>query len=256
MNTSLQAKVAYRFEALPSTNAAAIAHINAGDFPAPGAVYLTEAQTAGRGQGSNQWHATPGANLTLSLVAYPDHLSVDQLFVLNQFVSLAVADTVRYFLPTAQAAGVRVKWPNDVYVDDQKIAGILIQNGLRGAAVSWSVMGIGLNVNETTFTSELTTTATSLALLTGEEIDLESVLKVLLANLEQGYAQTEMTQLPILKGRYRRMQYRLEEPGKFTDVATGQTFMGLILGVTDGGQLRVATSGGERLFALREVRYL
>ena len=150
-----------------STNALAVAAVNGPAPPANGAVFVARSQTAGRGQGANTWHASPGRNISLSVVAYPGHLPLGRLFALNQVVALAVARTLRALLPPELRTGVLVKYPNDVYVNDRKIAGILIQNGLRGSRLAWSVIGIGLNVNENDFPETLRATATSLRQLTG-----------------------------------------------------------------------------------------
>lgn len=218
---------------------------------------MADAQTAGRGQGPNRWHASHGANLLLSLIVYPDHLSVDRLFVLTQLSGLAVADTVRQFLPAALADTVRVKWPNDVYVGDRKIAGILVQNGLRGKAVSWSVLGIGLNVNEQDFPPELSATATSLFALLDQAVDRQLVLAALFANLSAYYNLTHPDRLRQLETAYHQQLYRLNLPGRYREVATGETFFAILRGVDQSGQLRLERAeGGERVFSLREVRFV
>jgi BirA family biotin operon repressor/biotin-[acetyl-CoA-carboxylase] ligase len=250
-------KVARHFEELESTNAAAIRALNAGEEVANGAVFLTDAQTSGRGQGSNHWHASPGDNLTLSMAAYPDHLAVGRLFALNQLSGLAVADTVKHFLSDELAATVRLKWPNDVYVGTQKIAGILVQNGLRGNTVSWSVLGIGLNVNETNFPKNLEKTATSLALLAGRDLDLKTVLDYLLERLAANYKLSTPGLLRELDNRYHQQLYRLNVPGRYQLTETGANFFAVLRGINDAGQLRLELAeGGERVFSLREVRFI
>jgi BirA family biotin operon repressor/biotin-[acetyl-CoA-carboxylase] ligase len=250
-------KVARHFEELESTNAAVIRALNVGEEVANGAVFLTDAQTSGRGQGTNSWYATPGANLTFSMAAYPDHLAVERLFALNQLSSLAVADTVKRFLPDELATTVRLKWPNDVYVGKQKIAGILVQNGLRGSTVSWSVIGIGLNVNETNFPENLKETATSLALLAGRNFDLKGVLDYLLERLADNYKLTNPGLLWELDNRYHQQLYRLNVPGRYQLVENGVNFFAVLRGVNEAGLLRLEMAeGGERVFSLREVRFV
>lgn len=257
INTSLFPKVARHDSVTDGTNAAAIRAIAAGEYLPAGTVFRADAQTAGRGQGENKWHASPGANLLLSLIAYPDHLAVDRLFVLTQLSGLAVADTVRHFLPAGRADTVRLKWPNDVYVGRQKIAGILVQNGLRGAAISWSVLGIGLNVNEAAFPESLRPTATSLALLLGGAVDREAVLVTLLANLAVRYEQTHPDRLPSLEADYAQQLYQLNEPGRYEEVETGENFFAILRGVDRAGQLRLELAeGGERVFSLRQLRFI
>ncbi|WP_187270991.1 biotin--[acetyl-CoA-carboxylase] ligase [Neolewinella aurantiaca] len=257
MNTKLIPKVARHFEELESTNNAVIRALNAGEEIVNGAVFISDAQTAGRGQGTNHWFASPGANLTLSMAAYPDHLSVSRLFALNQLSGLAVADTVKKFLPEGLAAGVRLKWPNDVYVGQQKIAGILVQNGLRGSSVSWSVIGIGLNVNENSFPESLQQSATSLALLTGHNFNLQEVLAFLLERLAANYQLISPDLLRELNERYHQELYRLNVPARYQLTEGGENFFAVLRGVNEAGQLRLELAeGGERVFSLREVRFV
>lgn len=257
MNTTLFPKVACHYELTDGTNAAAMRAIAGEAPPPPGAVYLADAQSAGRGQGTNNWYATPNDNLTLSLVVYPDHLAVDRLFALTQLSGLAVAETVAHFLPASLAATVRLKWPNDVYVGDRKIAGILVQNGLRGSAVSWSVLGIGLNVNESNFPPELAATATSLRMLTDTEVDKKAVLDFLLVRLAANYTFTDPARIQALGQAYHRLLYRLNSPGRYLNVETGERFVAVVRGVNAAGQLRLEVAGGgEQVFSLREVRFV
>ncbi len=257
MNTPLIPKVARRFEVLESTNVALIGALNAGAVNVNGTVFISNAQTAGRGQGTNSWHTSPGANLTLSMAAFPDHLAVDRLFALNQFAGLAVADTAKHFLPEPLAREVRLKWPNDVYVGKQKIAGILVQNGLRGSTVSWSVIGVGLNVNEKDFPEGLRQTATSLALLAGRVFDLEEVLNFLFERLAANYDLLEPGLLRQLDQQYHQELYRLNVPARYQLAETGENFFAILRGVNAAGQLRLELAeGGERVFSLREVRFV
>ena len=256
MNTKLFPKVARWYDTLASTNEAAIQDINAGKGADAGAVYWTEEQSKGRGQGNNRWHASSAANLTISIVAYPSHLPIDRLFALTQLTGLAVADTVRHFLPE-RAVEVTLKWPNDVYVGTQKIAGILVQNGLRGSNISWSVFGIGLNVNEIDFPPELAATATSLRLLAGTDFDREAVANQLFSAFSKAYELTSPTRLPELDQAYHQSLYLKNTPAQYRHAETGELFTAIIRGVAPTGQLRLEmVDGRERLFSLREIGFL
>ncbi|MEL7163139.1 MAG: biotin--[acetyl-CoA-carboxylase] ligase, partial [Bacteroidota bacterium] len=235
MNTPLIPKVARRYDRLASTNTAAITAINDGESLANGAVFWADAQTAGRGQGSNRWHASPNANLSLSIVVYPDHLAVDRLFALTQASALAVAEPVRGYLPAPAATSVKVKWPNDVYVGNRKIAGILVQNGLRGNRIAWSVIGIGLNVNEAAFPEELINTATSLHLLTGITYDRDQVGAELFRCFADAYALTAPARIANLNDYYRKNLYRRDVPSEFVVTATGVRITAVIRGVDEVG---------------------
>lgn len=255
-NTPLIPKVSFKYDTLDSTNAAAIRDINAGLGADAGAVYWTEEQSAGRGQGSNRWHTTPSANLTISLVAYPDHLTADRLFALSQLTGLAIAETVKYFVGNKLAPSVKVKWPNDVYVGSQKIAGVLVQNGLRGRNVSWSVIGIGLNVQETNFPPELQTSATSLELLTGQRDERTTVAAYLFHNLSTIYQLTFPEKGNALNDYYLQNLYLKDETAKFRRTTDGSTFTGIIRGIDRNGRLQMDTAAGVEYFSVGEVKFL
>lgn len=139
-----------------------------------GAVILAHEQTAGRGQRGSSWHAAAGLDLTLSIVVKPMALRADEQFALGKIAALAVHDVVR----THVVGDVRIKWPNDVLVERRKVAGILIKNDIVGELVMSSVIGIGLNVNNTALDPGLV--ATSLALETGRTHDRMGVMQRLL----------------------------------------------------------------------------
>ncbi len=120
-----------------------------------GTVVAAHTQSAGRGQRGNTWESEPGANLTFSILLRPESIPAARQFELSMLVALAVARTVRSELAdTPHASEVTVKWPNDIYVGNRKIAGILIENALCGPCIGHSIAGVGLNVNQTVFLSE------------------------------------------------------------------------------------------------------
>lgn len=139
-----------------------------------GAVILANAQTDGRGQRGSSWLASPGLDLTLSIVVKPSDLRADGQFAISKVASLAVFDTVRMYVQD----DVRIKWPNDVLVGRKKIAGILIKNDVVGELLMASIIGIGINVNNTALDPDLV--ATSMALETGKTFDRAEVMQVLL----------------------------------------------------------------------------
>lgn len=142
---------------------------------------VADFQSAGRGQAGTNWISDPGSNLTASFILYPAFLSPHNSFYLSMCISLAVADTV------SEAGMVpHIKWPNDIYVDHRKIAGILIENVFEGSRFGWSVVGIGLNVNQQSFPSGIKP-ATSLSLVTGEQYEPGAVMEKLDNNLRHWY---------------------------------------------------------------------
>lgn len=256
-NTPLIPKVAFRYDTLASTNTVAVSSIQGSQQPAHGDVFWADDQSAGRGQGVNRWHATGGANLTISVVAYPEQHVAEQLFSLTQITGLAVRETVQFFSEQYTSEAVTVKWPNDVYVGDRKIAGILVQNGLRGEQVSWSVIGIGLNVNEVSFPEHLESAATSLRLLTNKAHNLTVVANYLFQQLSFHYEQLNPGSQKVLAINYHQHLYRRNIPSRFQLVANGQLFQGIIRGVNHRGQLRIEQPvGRESAFSVGEVKLL
>lgn len=290
MNASLFPKVSQTFPELDSTNAEALRRIHAGGLPEHGSVLVARSQVQGKGQGSNGWFSSAGANLTLSLVLHPEHVPPSRVFALSQFTALAVARTVARHLPSETAARVRVKWPNDIYVGSQKIAGILIHNGLRAGRLHWSVVGIGLNVNETAFPPALRNIATSLALLTkpghgpgsppGElpppppaprkdrarsvslqdrayPISLPQIQATLFHHLSTLYPYTTPAALPELDRLYHRLLYQKNQPARYAPTDGRPPFTARIISVDAAGHLLLESVAGDvTAWALRDIRYV
>lgn len=148
----------------PSTNRAI-------DRSAPhGHCLMCHTQTAGRGQRTHTWEAAPGLNITMSLMLRPDAMKAADQFRISMAVALGITDT----LTALGIDGVEIKWPNDIYVGEGKICGILIENALTGPYVARSIAGIGLNVNQTVFTSDAPNPI-SLRQLTGRTYDLTAL---------------------------------------------------------------------------------
>ena len=135
-----------KVKTIASTNNYAL-ELLANNEPIEGTAIMAEYQQSGKGQRGSGWLSDEGANLLVSLIFYPRFLSPNNQFYLNIIASLAVMETVNNFC----RADVKVKWPNDVYANERKIAGILIENSIRGSQIFSSVIGIGLNINQTSF---------------------------------------------------------------------------------------------------------
>ncbi|GAB3549116.1 biotin--[acetyl-CoA-carboxylase] ligase [Spirosoma fluminis] len=216
--------------------------------PAEGLIVVTDNQTAGRGQRGNQWEAKPGENLTFSLILKPSFLSATEQFWLNIAVSLGIHDTLASLLNN-----VRIKWPNDLYVGNQKLGGILIENTLQGYNIGWSVVGAGLNVNQTEFTYPTATSLQQQAPLSAG-YDLPGLLSRLSESLEQRYLQLRAGQRDALKAAYLQSLFRYREEHPF--VANGISFRGIITGVDAVGRLVVSTVTGEKTFDFKEIVFV
>ena len=217
--------------------------------PAEGTIVVTDHQTAGRGQRGNVWEAQPDQNLTFSLILKPSFLRATDQFWLNMALSLGISDTLHPLLGDA----LRIKWPNDIYVGDQKLGGILIENTLHGYSIAWSVMGVGLNVNQTEFNHPIATSVQQQAPLTNG-YDLPGLLGSVCEHIEQRYLQLRSGQRDKLSTNYVALLYRYQSTHMFE--SEGRIFEGTIVGVDPAGRLAIAEAGHVRHCGCKEVSFL
>lgn len=224
-----------------------------GDFPMPAAL-IARRQTAGRGQRGNSWESEPDMNLTLSCIfTPPGTLPVTEQFRISEAVSLSVADFLK-----VRGVEAKVKWPNDIYVGERKICGILIENSLLGNSLSWSVAGIGLNLNQKRFVSDAPNPV-SLVQLTGREENLEEAATELLGLLQKRIAMLEEgTRREALHKDYHARLWRHDGASHpFRDRRSGECFFGRVTGVEADGTLRLTgDDGAGRSFLFKEVSWL
>ena len=212
-----------------------------------GTVVATDRQTQGRGQGDSAWESEPGANLTCSLILYPANVKASRQFLLSKSISLAVRDFVSQFVPE-----VTVKWPNDVYVGERKIAGILIENFVAGDRLTKSIAGIGLNVNQERFASRAPNPV-SLRQLTGKNYPLDDCLKNLHEHVAARYRMLAENTVK-LDSDYLLHLFRFAQSCRFC--AGGALFEATITGVNNYGMLEMITVDGERkAFGFKEVTF-
>lgn len=211
---------------------------------AEGTVVITDNQYSGRGQRGNLWISEPGKNLTFSVLLKPN-VRPDQQFILTQLVALAVADYVK-----TKTAGVKIKWPNDILVNEKKVCGILIESSLSGAQVQFVIAGIGLNMNQTVFQNPR---ATSLKLETGIEFNLNAELNQLLLALETRYLRFREGSVATIRADYHQNLYRLGEKHQF--VTGRESFNGTIEAIDESGRLLVRTAEDSRKFDLKEISF-
>lgn len=228
-----------------STNTLALARCHEESI-SDGTVIITNHQTAGRGQRGNSWQSEQGRNLTFSLIVKTHFINLSDQFFLHIFSSLGVAA----YLQQATEADIHVKWPNDIYANGEKIAGILIENQVSGHRLTHSVIGIGLNVNQTSFSLPR---VTSLSILRGREHDLSAVLDDLLHCIEQRYFQLKESKYQQLKEDYYSNLYKFGEPHQFQ--AQGETFEGIVKGIDEHGKLIVERRGMEKTYDLKEIQF-
>lgn len=237
-------------ETVASTNSWLAA--NADDYPSMTMVSTNE-QTAGRGQRGNGWASEPGQNLTLSLLFRPQNVKPAQQFIISQATALAISATLRNF-----GIEAKVKWPNDIYVGQRKICGILIENSLTGMQINHSIIGIGLNVNQMQF-PESVPNPVSMAMLTGEDYMTLEVRSILADNLT---AYLRLADSPEGVSRIRK-EYRLalwrgdNAMHPFRDTATSETFMARIEDIDLAGPIVLRDDNDrERRYWFKEVAFL
>ena len=214
-----------------------------------GTVIVARKQTEGRGQRGNTWESEAGKNIACSILLYPSFLPVQRYFLLSEAIGLGVKETLDVY-----TAGITLKWPNDVYHQERKIAGILIENELTGNEYNLSVAGIGVNINQEYFLSNAPNPV-SLKQITGLERDTETLLKELVQNVLYRYERLKEGDTEVLIRMYHSALYRKTGFHRYED-AEG-IFCARIDRVSDDGFLHLITDRNEeRSYAFKNVRFM
>lgn len=179
MNTLFTGQNRINLKTVDSTNNFAAKLTDLPDW-SNGTVIVADFQTSGRGQRGRRWQSEPGENLTCSYIFRLPFLSLDSVYQWNQAVALATCNALHH----VGVGELRIKWPNDIFHNGKKIAGILIENSVQGKSIHHSIVGIGVNVNQTQF-DELK--ASSIALATDAPGDQEKLITALSEELEKYY---------------------------------------------------------------------
>jgi BirA family biotin operon repressor/biotin-[acetyl-CoA-carboxylase] ligase len=214
-----------------------------------GTVFLAYEQTSGRGQHKNFWESEPGANLTFSVVVYPDFLEIRHQFMLSKVVVLGIYKALYKYVDN-----LKVKWPNDIYAGTKKLGGILIENSIMYGLLKSSVIGIGLNVNQIQFTGDAPNPV-SLKNLTNEHYDCDRILSEVLSGINWYYNLLREGEEEQIDEEYTSKLYRLNEVCQYR--TEDEDFEGEIIGVNEIGQLLIRRSDGKILdFHFKEVEFL
>ena len=209
-----------------------------------GTVILADEQSAGRGQRGASWTSNAGENLLLSVYLTPDNLSVVDQPALTHFISLSLID----FLRKIGISG-KIKWPNDIYVNDLKIAGILIENSIRSSRITETIIGVGFNVNQKTFHD---VKATSLSVQTNQHFQLKDVLFSWIQEMNSLWTELNKGNFTMLKSRYKQELYLLNEPAIYCDLE-GE-FVGVIRDVDNHGYLILEKDAERKKYDLKEIK--
>ncbi len=213
-------------------------------------VLTTANQEKGRGQHGTSWQSQLGKSLVCSLFKRFFQLPVGEQFLLNMLVSLGVLDALRQL----EIPKVAIKWPNDIMSHSQKLAGILIENQIKGSYIDSSIIGIGLNVNETFFT-ELPQ-ATSLTLVTGRTFTIDEVLQKIATCVFEKLKNVQPSQFEAVRAVYYRNLFRKDKISVF-ETPDGILQNGIIKGVSQQGRLIISDEDDTRTeYELKEIKLL
>ena len=213
-------------------------------------VVWAECQSAGRGQRGHTWHSNEGVNLTFSTVLKPTFLAAVEQFMLSEVVALSLVDAL-----TEYGVECRIKWTNDIYAGDKKIAGVLIEQSLAGDTIARTVVGIGLNVNQREFPTDLPN-PTSIVVERGAECERREVLECFLKHLEKWYSRLERGEREVIESAYNYRLYRRDEFHAYA-LPSGERFEAAIRGVRDTGHLVLEHRDGSfGEYAFKEVEFV
>ena len=214
-----------------------------------GSLVVTDFQAAGKGQVGNSWESEAGMNLMFSILLYPDFIPANRQFLISQIASLSVKETL-----DAYTDFIQVKWPNDIYWKDRKICGMLIENDLSGQLLYCSIIGIGLNLNQSLFRSNAPNPI-SLTQITGKKYDREEVLNRFLRIFFQYYCLLLQEKEEEVRTAYMQALYHGEGYHRYRD-GQGQ-FEARIQVIEPTGHLILQLRDGEqRRYAFKEVTTL
>jgi BirA family transcriptional regulator, biotin operon repressor / biotin---[acetyl-CoA-carboxylase] ligase len=218
--------------------------------PPEGTVISAYEQMKGRGQIGSLWESERGKNLTFSVILYPSFLPLATQFALTQCLSLSILDALAPFIPEA----LSIKWPNDIYIGQRKVGGMLVQNSINQTQLQHSVVGIGINVNQTVFVSDAPNPI-SLKQITEKETDLFALLNSICTCMEKRYLQLRGGDFETIRKNYLENLYQFMEDHLYKD-AKGKLFKGRIVNVLPDGKLLLMHDKGEQAFDMKEIQFI
>ncbi len=212
-----------------------------------GTVLYTNFQQKGKGQLEAKWESNANENLLLSVLYHPQFLKIEEQMYLNIAVSIACRQFLADLMP---AEKIEIKWPNDLVVRGAKIAGILIESSIAGTKLKSSIVGIGININQTKFAIE---NACSYASITNQEMNLADARKKIFHCLDAAYTLLQMRKFEQLKNLYEAHLLHKSKAAKF--IVKGEELTGQIMGIGNQGKLFVMIDGEIKSFMNKELVY-
>jgi BirA family biotin operon repressor/biotin-[acetyl-CoA-carboxylase] ligase len=234
-------------ENLSSTNSLAAELIKNNPLQ-EGTIIYTNFQSAGRGQSGNSWESDNGMNLLFSLILYPFTIKPADQFIISKIISLGLCDFLNRY-----TTNISIKWPNDIYVNNDKIAGLLIEASIIRDEIESIIAGIGMNINQKLFRSDAPNPV-SLGMITGKDYDTGDCLRKLATDLDRRYKQLLNDKIGEIDAEYLNILYRSGEWADYSD-ANG-LFEGRIISVNSGGRLRIEDRRGKIYeYSFKEVDF-
>lgn len=250
MNKLFTLRKPIHFISLSSTNDYALKQIKTENV-IEGTVFIADFQSKGKGQSNNYWESEPAKNLLISVVLCPKFLHPSQQFDLNKVISLALYDFTKDFI---KDESVSIKWPNDIYINNKKVGGILIENIISGNLFEYAVVGIGININQSVFRSNAPNPI-SLKNITGKTYDLNECYMVLADFLEIRYSQLILGQQNKIHSDYLNSLLYYNTLSNFRK--NEEIFSGTITGVNEFGKLLIKNNDNIiEDFDFKEVEFL
>ena len=236
-------------DAVDSTNSYLRRLLDQGEHLDGLTLVVADRQRAGRGQKGNSWESEDGKNLTFSFLLHPLFLKASEQYLMSRMIALSVEETL-----SAYTEGVTIKWPNDIYWQDKKISGTLIECDLKGKSVQNCIVGTGLNVNQDCFLSDAPNPV-SLKMITGQEHDLGVLLHEVARHFISYVRLAESGDAETIRQRYKQHLYRRDGFHAYED--ENGRFSASFLDVEPSGRLLLTdTENKVRRYEFKELRFI
>jgi len=238
----------FKFDAVNSTNDLLLQWAE-NNYAVNGSVIWALHQHKGKGQHGRIWESNTGENLTFSILIRHRKMSIMKQFIFNKAISVALLKSLHVISPD-----FKVKWPNDIYINNKKIGGVLIENSIKGKYIDYSVVGIGINVLQREFPANLEN-ASSIINETGVEVELENLLYQIINHIEFFVSYIHRNQCIKILRIYLKNLFRKDEISVFKK--GDETFNGIIRGVNDHGRIKIELDNNEIvLFSNGEIKMM
>lgn len=212
---------------------------------------MTNFQTGGKGMGSNVWESDKGKNLLCSIVLKPKYLKAEHQFYISKLAAISVCELVEIL---SGSKNVKIKWPNDIYIGKKKAAGILIENSFIGNQIQYSILGIGVNINQKIFSDKLPN-PTSIVLHSKKELPILEVLNTLLKIVKENYVLITNNELDKLDVIYNEKLLNIDKWSNY--IVNNEVIRAKVVGTNEYGLLRLLKRNRAiDLYDIKEVKWI